>query len=274
MEARLAETVAAVRARTPLQARVGLTLGSGLGATAEALEDAVALETGSLPHWPRSTVAGHAGRLTLGRWRGVPVAALAGRSHRYEGYSLAQVTYAVRVMRALGARTMIFTNSVGSMNREFSPGELMLARDHVNFIGKRGLFTSEELAQRRLGRAVAQVYSPTLAADLLAAALRAGVAMRQGVLMGWHGPAYETRSEIATAMAFGADVACMSTVHEATLSAHLGCATASLSCITNRATGMSDRPLAHDEVTEVAHRVSARLRSVLDEFFAHQARGA
>jgi purine-nucleoside phosphorylase len=274
LEARLAETLAAIRRRSDLRPRVGVTLGSGLGEAAGALEGAVALATRDLPHWPRSTVAGHAGRLLLGGWRGVPVVILAGRSHRYEGYALAEVTYAVRVMARLGAGIMIFTNSVGSMNREFAPGELMLARDHVNFVGKRGLLTVEELRDRRLGRRVAQYDAPALAAALLGAAGRAGVRLRQGVLMGWHGPAYESVSEIRTAQALGADVACMSTVHEVTLAAQLECETASISCITNLATGISQGPLSHDEVTEVARRGAAALRAILEEFLGDIGREA
>jgi purine-nucleoside phosphorylase len=268
LEARLAETLAAIRRHSTLEPRVAITLGSGLGAVADAVEDRVALPTRDLPHWPRSTVPGHAGRLVLGHWQGVPVAALSGRSHRYEGYTLARVTYGVRVMHRLGARVMVFTNSVGSLNREFAPGELMLARDHVNFIGKRGLLTTEELAERRLGRRVAHPYAPRLARALLDAAREAHVALRQGVLMGGHGPAYETAAEIRMAQAFGADVACMSTVHEVTLAAHLGCEVASISCITNRATGMSETPLTHDEVTLVAHQAADRLRAVLERYLA------
>lgn len=271
VDARLAETVAAVRARSTLAPRLAVTLGSGLGGVADALADSVAIPTADLPHWPRSTVPGHRGRLVLGRWRGVPVALLAGRSHRYEGYGLFQVTYAVRVMHALGATRMIFTSAVGSMNPEFRPGELMLARDHINLIGKRGLFTAEELRERRAGRRLAGCYSPAFAAALLGAAARAGVTLRQGVLVGWHGPAYETGAEIRTAQALGADVACMSTVHEVTLAAELGSETAGITCITNLATGISEKPLTHEEVTEVAGRAAEQLRLVLDAYLERDA---
>ncbi|MEK7823739.1 MAG: purine-nucleoside phosphorylase, partial [Candidatus Eisenbacteria bacterium] len=141
LAARVADVVSAIRSRSTLVPRVGLTLGSGLGGVMDALEQPVSFATRDLPHWPRSTVAGHSGRFALGHWRGVPVAALAGRSHRYEGYTLDRVTLALRVMHALGARTLLFTNAVGAINPEFAPGELMLATDHINFIGKHGLFT-------------------------------------------------------------------------------------------------------------------------------------
>jgi purine-nucleoside phosphorylase len=268
---RVAGVVRAIRGRSDLVPRVGLTLGSGLGGVMEALERPVVFPTGELPHWPHSTVTGHAGRLGLGHWQGVPVVALAGRSHRYEGYTLDRVTLAARVMHALGARTLIFTNAVGAINREFRPGELMLATDHINFIGKRGLFTPAELAERRAGRRTGVYYSPRLREALMAAAARAGVRLHRGTLMGGQGPTYETAAEIRVAAAFGADVACMSTVHEVTVAAELGCEVASVSCITNLATGISETPLTHDEVTVIADRGAVGLRRILEEFLRGEA---
>ena len=274
IEARVADAVAAIRERTPLVPQVGLTLGSGLGGVVDAIPGAELFSTRDLPHWPASTVSGHAGRLAVGTWRGMAVVALAGRSHRYEGYTLDKVTFAVRVMHALGCRTMLFTNAVGAINPELRPAELMLATGHLNFISKRNLLTPTELRERQLGRKVGDPYSPRLRAALLEAALEAGVKLHQGVLMGGHGPTYETASEVRMAARLGADVACMSTVHEVTLAAQLGCETASLSCITNRATGLSATPLTHHEVTEVADRVAVQLRAVLERFLdAEGARG-
>jgi purine-nucleoside phosphorylase len=271
LERRVADAAAAIRARTKLSPRVGLTLGSGLGGVVDAIPGAEVFATRDLPHWPASTVQGHAGRLALGEWCGVPVVALAGRSHRYEGYPLDRVTFAVRVMRALGARTLVFTNAVGAIHPELRPADLMLATGHLNFIGKRGLLTPAELAERRAGRRVADPYSPRLRGALLAAAAQAGIPLHQGVLMGGHGPTYETAAEVRMARILGADVACMSTVHEVTLAAQLGCEAASLSCVTNRATGLSETPLMHAEVTEVADRVAVRLRAVLERFLAAEA---
>jgi purine-nucleoside phosphorylase len=271
LERRVADAVAAIRARAALVPRVGLTLGSGLGGVVDAIPGAEVFATRELPHWPVSTVHGHSGRLALGTWAGVPVVVLAGRSHRYEGYPLDRVTFAVRVMRALGARTLVFTNAVGAIHPELRPGDLMLATGHLNFIGKRGLFTREELAERRAGRAVADPYAPRLRAALLAAAAEAGVKLHQGVLMGGHGPTYETAAEVRMARALGADAACMSTVHEVTLAAELGGEAASLSCVTNRATGLSETPLTHAEVTEVADRVAGALRAVLERFLHSEA---
>ena len=270
---RVADAVRAVRARSDLVPRVGLTLGSGLGGAIDALERSTTFATSDLPHWPRSTVAGHAGRLALGFWAGVPVVALAGRSHRYEGYPIDRVTIGLRVMHALGARVMIFTNAVGAMNPDFEPGDLMVALDHVNFIGRRGLFSPDELRERRVGRRTASYYSPRLRARLLEAGLSAGVRLHQGTLMGGQGPSYETAAEVQLASAIGADVACMSTVHEVTVAAELGCEAASISCVTNRATGLSKTPLTHEDVTEVAHKGAASLRAVIGEFLKTEGGG-
>ena len=273
IEGRVNDAVAAIRARTPLVPNVALTLGSGLGGVVDAVEQATVFPTRELPHWPRSTVPGHAGRLALGTWRGVPVAALSGRSHRYEGYPLDQITLAVRVMHALGARIHIFTNAVGAIRDGLRPADVVLATGHLNFIGKRGLLTPDELRERDGARRVAEPYTPRLRAALLASAEKAGITLHQGVLMGGLGPTYETAAEIRMARKLGADVACMSTVHEVTLAAQLGCEAASLSCVTNRATGLSDTPLAHSEVTVVADKVAVSLRALLENFLDGEGRG-
>lgn len=271
LEQRVAEAVAAIRARTALVPSVGITLGSGLGGVVDAIPGAEVFPTRELPHWPASTVQGHAGRLAVGTWCGVPVAALSGRSHRYEGYTMDRVTFAVRVMHALGCRTMIFTNAVGAIHPDLRPADVMLATGHINQIGKRGLFTRDELVARRAGRAVADPYTPRLREALQRSALEAGIRLHRGVLMGGHGPTYETAAEVRMARSLGADVACMSTVHEVTLAAQLGCEAASLSCVTNRATGLSATPLTHEEVTEVANQVAVKLRAILERFLSSEA---
>jgi len=212
--------------------------------------------------------------LGIGRLAGVTVVALAGRSHRYEGYGLDRVTFGVRVMHALGARTMIFTNAVGAIHPEYRAGDLMVAADHINFIGRRGLFTPAELRARGASRRVATPYAPALRQALIDAALTAGVPMRVGTLMGSHGPTYETAAEVRMSAALGADVACMSTVHEVTVAAELGCEAASISCITNRATGLSDVRLTHADVTEVADRAAGLLRAVIVAYLSRRAADA
>jgi purine-nucleoside phosphorylase len=265
LDARVADAVAAIRARSNLVPEVGFTLGSGLGGVVDALDDATVFATADLPHWPLSTVKGHAGRLALGHWQDVPVTALSGRSHRYEGYSIDRVTFAVRVMLALGARTMVFTNAVGATNPEYRPGDLMVAVDGINFIGKRGLLTPAERVERRAGRRIGTAYSPRLRAAILAAAARAGVPLHRGVMVGGMGPAYETAAEVRMSSYLGSDVAGMSTVHEVLLAAQLGAEAGSISCITNAATGLAAGPLDHGDVTVEAARGALALRRVLEE---------
>src|SRR5580765_2593390 len=190
-----------------------------------------------------------------------------------KGYSLDKITLAVRVMAALGARVHIFTNAVGAIREDLRPADVLLATGHLNFIGKRGLLTPDELRERDGARRVAEPYSLRLRAALGAAAKQAGVTLHQGVLMGGHGPTYETAAEVRMARTLGADVACMSTVHEVTLAAQLGCEAASLSCVTNRATGLSDTPLTHAEVTVVADQVAVKLRAILERFLEAEGRG-
>ena len=260
----------ALRAKTALAPRVGIVLGSGLGAVADRIDvtrGGASFDTASLPHWPPSTVKGHAGKFVLGHWEGTPVAVLRGRTHVYEGYDLGTVTFAHRVMIALGVDTLLVTNAVGTFNRNFAPGELMLVRDHINGIGRRDLFTAEELAaaptvtRGAMGRI--RPYTPQLLDLLRTVALERGIRLREGILFAGKGPAYETAAEIAMARAMGADAACMSSAHEVDLAAALGLATAAVSCITNYGTGISPTALSHHEVEEVAGEAASRLEALL-----------
>jgi purine-nucleoside phosphorylase len=276
---RVGEAAAAVRRETDLVPRAAVVLGSGLGGVADRLRlependgetRGASLATADLPHWPRSTVAGHAGRLVLGYWNDVPAVVLRGRSHRYEGYGLDSVTYSIRVMRELGAEVLFLTNAVGSMNPLIGPGSLMLVRDHLNFQGTRGLLSPAEFSRTGDPCVIrpTPVYSPRLIALLREVALEMGIRLEEGVLMGGQGPAYETASEVQTARRWGADAACMSTVTEALVGASLGFEIGVVSCVTNLATGLSDRPLTHDEVTEVADRVTRGLEELLGNAMA------
>ncbi len=277
----LTELLAVIRARTALVPRVGVVLGSGLGGAA----DRIALDppagaaasgngargatfaTSELPHWPRSTVVGHEGKLVLGYWGGTPVAVLRGRTHMYEGYPLARVTLPHRALAALGAKTLLVTNAVGTFNKRFAPGDLMLVRDHVNRIGRRGLFTPAELAAvpdlARGAIAPRRPYTPAVAETLRAVALAEGIRLREGVLLAAPGPAYETAAEVRAAQLLGADAGCMSSTHEMDLAAALGLATGAVSCITNYGTGLSSQALDHKEVEEVAGQAAARLERLL-----------
>jgi purine-nucleoside phosphorylase len=266
----LSDTLAAIRERTQLAPQIGIVLGSGLGGVADRIDVArggAAFETAKLPHWPASTVHGHDGKLVLGHWGDVPVAVLRGRTHFYEGYALERVTFAHRVFHALGVRTLLVTNASGAFNTLFEPGDLMLVRDHVNGIGRRGLFTADELAaapgvtRGAIGRM--RPYTPRILDVLRSAATELGIKLREGILWAGTGPAYETAAEIRMARKLGADAACMSSAHEIDLAAALGMETGAVSCLTNYGTGISPEKLTHEDVQEVAGRVATRLEALL-----------
>jgi purine-nucleoside phosphorylase len=262
--------VDAIRARTKLVPRVGVVLGSGLGGAADRVQiDAggAAFATSELPEWPRSTVVGHEGRLVVGHWNGTPVAVLRGRTHAYEGYPLDRITLPHRVLAALGIETLLVTNAVGTFNLNFAPGDLMLVRDHINQIGRLGLFSRAELdaipplARGAFGRA--RPYTPEVLDALRAVARESKIRLREGILMAGKGPAYETAAEIRMCRAMGADAACMSSAHEMDLAAALGLRTGAVSCITNYGTGLSPHALSHHEVEQVAGEAAGRLEALL-----------
>ena len=262
--------VAQVRTRTQLVPRVGVVLGSGLGGAADRVDvsdGGAVFATSELPDWPRSTVQGHDGKLVLGRWNGTPVAVLRGRTHAYEGYPLDVVTRPHRVLAALGIETLLVTNAVGTFNTGFAPGDLMLVRDHVNQIGRRGLFPAgafskvPELARGAFGKP--RPYTPEVLAVLREVALAEKIRLREGILLAGKGPAYETAAEIRMARLLGADAACMSSAHEMDLAAALGLRTAAVSCITNYGTGLSPHALTHHEVEQVAGEAAGRLERLI-----------
>ena len=266
----LDDCVAAIRAKTRFVPRVGVVLGSGLGGAADrvVLEGGgAAFATADLPGWPRSTVKGHEGRLVVGTWNGTPVAVLRGRTHAYEGYPLDLITLPHRVLAALGIGTLLVTNAVGTFNLNFAPGDLMLVRDHINQIGRRGLFSEAEMAQipplarGSFGRA--RPYTPRVLETLRTVARDAKIRLREGVLMAGTGPFYETAAEIRMARIMGADSACMSSAHEMDLAAALGLETGAVSCITNYGTGLSPHALTHHEVEQVAGEAAGRLEALL-----------
>ncbi len=270
MSPEVADCLATLRATTQLAPKIGIVLGSGLGGVADRIDTSrggAAFETRTLPHWPASTVHGHDGKLVLGHWGDTPVVALRGRTHFYEGYPLERVTFAHRVFAALGVTTLLVTNAAGTFNTMFEPGDLMLVRDHVNGIGRRGLFTREELAQAphetrgAIGRT--RPYSKRVLDILRAVASEQGVQLREGILWAGTGPTYETATEIRMARKYGADAACMSSAHEVDLAAALGLETGAVSCLTNYGTGLSPHPLTHEEVQEVAGQVATRLEALL-----------
>jgi purine-nucleoside phosphorylase len=263
MENRINETVAVILERHSGRPEVGLILGSGLGAYADSLHRRTVMPFEELPHFPRSTVPGHSGNLVLGEAEGVPVVALQGRVHFYEGYSMDEVTYPARVLGRLGIRQLIVTNAAGGINAGFQPGDLMLITDHINLMGTNPLIGKniDEFGPRFPD--MSEAYDEAMRNLALRVAEERGIALRQGVYLGLSGPSYETPAEIRMLRTMGADAVGMSTVPEVIVANHMGVRVLGLSCITNMAAGILPRKLAHAEVIETTGRVKDRFLSLL-----------
>ena len=260
---KLEETVAFVRQRTASRPTVGVILGSGLGQLVERMEDATAIDYCDVPHFPAPTVAGHAGRMVFGQIGQVEVVAMQGRFHYYEGHDMRTVAYPTAFMKQFGVRTLIVSNSAGGINREFSPGDLMLITDHINLFATNPLIG---LNDERLGPRfpdMTEAYSPRLIAVAEAAAGEMGLNFRRGVYAGLSGPCYETAAEIRYLAHGGADAVGMSTVPEVIAARYLGLEVLGISCITNMATGIATVRHAHEEVVRIANEASERFCAVV-----------
>jgi purine-nucleoside phosphorylase len=259
------ETAASIRGRTRLKPEIGLVLGSGLGPLGEQLEDQVVIPYGDIPHFVKSTAPDHKGRLIIGRLAGKTVFCMQGRFHYYEGYSMAEITYPVRVMNMLGIKTLILTNACGGLNREFSPGDLLLITDHINFMGTNPLIGPNAEGFGPRFPDMSKAYTPELADHARSAAKDLGIALREGVYLGYSGPSFETPAEIRLFQSFGASAVGMSTVPEAIVARHCGMKILALSCITNLAAGILDRIITSEEVTEAAGKAAEKFGRLLAE---------
>jgi purine-nucleoside phosphorylase len=266
--ARLAALVAAVRGRTDLVPKVGIVLGSGLGSLADDVEDPVSIPFGELPGWPVATAPGHAGRLLLGYLAGVPVAALQGRFHLYEGNDPGLVVQPVLLFRRLGASLVILTNAAGGVNPAYGPGTLMVIADHINLTGKTPLFgqNADELGARFPD--MTDVWAPQHRASLKAAGDAEGVALDEGIYVGLVGPSYETPAEVRMLRTLGADAVGMSTVLEAVAARWAGLEVCGISLVTNAGAGYSGQPLTHEEVLAAGAAAGPMLARVLRRFVA------
>jgi xanthosine phosphorylase len=245
--------------------RVGLVLGSGLGAVADAVQDATAVGYDVLPGFPRPGIEGHAGRAVLGRLAGVPVAVLQGRAHLYEGDAEA-VRTPVRALRAAGAEILVLTNAAGSLRPDLGPGRLMAISDHINLTGLNPLVGPNDDTLGPRFPSLGDAYDPGLRAALHAAADEQGVVLDDGVYTGVTGPSFETPAEIRAFRALGADAVGMSTVHEAIVARHCGLRVAAISTITNLAEGLSAEPLTHEGTLRDAQRAAGDLTRLLAAF--------
>jgi purine-nucleoside phosphorylase len=252
-----------IRSRISVEPRIALVLGSGLGGFADDFEESVGIPYEDIPGFVRSTAQGHAGRLVIGKIESVPVLAMQGRVHYYEGYSLEEVTFPVRTFGLLGVKTLVLTNAAGGINVQLTQGALMVISDHVNLMGVNPLRGPND---ERFGPRfpdMSAVYSPELQEIVVDEAKAIGAEVRRGIYGGLSGPSYETPAEIHLLRALGADAVGMSTVPEAIVARHMGLEVLGISCITNMAAGISDEPINHEEVMATGDRVRETFADLL-----------
>src|SRR5579859_1103383 len=249
--------------RTPLRPKIGLVLGSGLGAFADSLTDATRVPYSDIPAFPQSTAIGHAGRLVIGHAGAVPVAAMQGRVHQYEGYSAHQVAFPIRVFGRMGIRAVVLTNAAGGINLGYSQGALVVLRDHFNLQGTNPLVGPNDDRFGVRFPDMSQAYSRAYRQMAREEAEKLSLILHEGVYAGLLGPSYETPAEIEYLRRIGADLVGMSTVAEVIAARHMGLDVLAISCVTNMAAGILDQPLSHAEVMETGERVKTIFESLL-----------
>ena len=244
-----------ILSKSKYKPQIGLILGSGLGAIADQIEDAEFYNYNELPNFPISTVEGHAGRLVIGNFQGKQVVAMQGRFHFYEGYNMQEVTFPVRVMKLLGVEKLIVTNAAGAVNKDFTPGDLMLINDHINLSGSNPLFGKNLSEFGTRFPDMSNAYDKDLRNKIKEIAKNLNIELREGIYTMFTGPTYETPAEVRMARILGSDAVGMSTVPEVIVANHSGMKVMGISCMTNMAAGILEQPLNHEEVMETSERV-------------------
>lgn len=262
---KLLKCTESVKARIQFRPEIALVLGSGLGDYAKEMDVKESISYSEIEGFPVSTVPGHEGRFLFGYVKGVPIVAMQGRVHYYEGYPITDVVLPVRLMGLLGAKTVILTNAAGGVNFNFQPGDLMMITDHITTVVPSPLIGAniDELGPRFPD--MSEVYDKELREIIRQAARNTGISLQQGVYVQLTGPAYETPAEIRMCRIWGADAVGMSTACEAVAARHMGLKVCGISCITNLASGMSGKPLDHKEVQETADRVAEEFKKLVTE---------
>ena len=257
-----------IRSRANATPKVAVVLGSGLGAFADELEESTAISYKEIHGFAQATVEGHAGKLVIGKAGDVPIAAMQGRFHFYEGYPLDDVTFPIRVLKLLGVKTLILTNAAGSLNTELTPGSLMIISDHINLMGANPLIGPNEDRFGPRFPDLTSTYDPELQSLVIEEANAMDIDLRRGVYAALSGPSYETPAEIHMVRTLGADAVGMSTVPEAIVARHMEMRIIGISCITNLAAGVSNRPIDHSQVMEIGKRVRAEFTELLRRVIA------
>jgi purine-nucleoside phosphorylase len=252
-----------ILSKTKLRPMIGLVLGSGLGAFADDFENATRIEYKKIPYFPVSTAIGHAGKLVIGKVGGVPVAGMQGRVHFYEGYSMKDVIFPMRVFGRMGIRAVILTNAAGGINTSYQQGCLVVIRDHINLQGTNPLIGPNDERFGLRFHDMTTAYHKPWGEAALAEGKRIGVPIYEGVYGALTGPSYETPAEIRYMRAIGCDLAGMSTVPEVIAARHMGIKVLGISCVTNMAAGVLDQPINHEEVLETGDRVKGLFVALL-----------
>jgi purine-nucleoside phosphorylase len=252
-----------ILARTKLRPKIALVLGSGLGAFADELSSPTRIPYPKIPGFPRSTVTGHAGQLVIGNLGEIPVAAMQGRVHLYEGYSPQEVAFPIRVLGRLGIGSAILTNAAGAINRDYSQGALVLIRDHLNLQGANPLMGPNDDRFGVRFPDMSQAYAPEFREIARREAHRHSIPVHEGIYAGLRGPSFETPAEIRFLKTVGADLVGMSTVLEVIAARHMNMRVLGISCVTNMASGILDQPLTHAEVMETGERVKSQFIALL-----------
>jgi len=263
LHARAMAAAGYIRSITPLQPRLGLILGSGLGDFADNVQDAVVIPYSEIPNFPLSTVAGHSGQLVLGKIQEVPVVVMQGRVHAYEGYSMNEVIFPTRVLGLLGIQRLIVTNAAGGINPGYGQGAIVALSDHINLTGRNAVSGPNEARFGPRFFDMTRAYSPALRTLAREEAGRQGWKLEEGVYIAVLGPSYETPAEIRAFRILGADLVGMSTVHEVIAARHMGIEVLGLSVVTNMAAGVLDQPINHEEVMETGRRIAGQFTDLL-----------
>jgi len=264
----LNQAVEFITTKTDLKPRAGIILGSGLGDFADTLDNRIKIPTEEIPYYPKSTVQGHEGYLVFGSHKDVPLLAVQGRTHYYEGYPIDAVTFVVRIMQAFGIRVLLVTNAAGGVNPRFEPGDLMLITDQVNFLFDNPLIGANSYGGPRFPD-MSDAYCKEFFTPMEEIALNRGIALKRGVLWVSTGPSYETAAEVKMIRKFGGDAASMSTVPEVITAVQAGIKVMGISCITNAATGLRTNKLSHKEVTETANLVKEKFLTLVSGIIEH-----
>jgi purine-nucleoside phosphorylase len=245
------------------QPKLAIILGSGLGGFAQELQDAVTIPYAKIPNFPLSTVEGHAGEFVLGTIDQIPVAILKGRVHLYEGYSLAEVTFPIRVLGLLGIERVLLTNAAGGINTGYGQGAIVAIADHINFTGTNAALGPNDPRVGPRFFDMTQAYSPRLRQMARDEAQKQGWELKEGVYIATLGPSYETPAEIRAFRTLGADLVGMSTVHEVIVARHMGLEILGFSVVTNMAAGVLDKPINHNEVMETGRRIAGQFTGLI-----------